>query len=372
MLNGSGLDAVSQLARTKLETVVERGKQRARGVMEYVHTHVPEDAIARGKALEWGFAPLVAEGAVPALVMQVGEAPRAVHNHALTQLAGKAGVPSKYLAELVRSPNDHLRHLGVEILRTHYHDTEAAGGRYLVRSVGQQVRGFLSDRYRRLDNRPLLDAFAAACQDVGAVPTDGTVSDVRIQVKAMLPEIVEPVPGEVMVLGVTWGNSDFGAAAYTMSMSVLRLICLNGATMEDVLRNVHLGRRLDHDISYSNRTYALDTAATVSATKDTVRALFSAERRERLVAGIRAAHEQQVEWTRWSRGLGSLLTKAESALAETLFEAADVTILPQGNSLWRASNVLSWLAEQTQDTEHRMDLERAAGAAIEHVMPKAA
>jgi hypothetical protein len=50
-------------------------------------------------------------------------------------------------------------------------------GAYLARSVTvgerEEIRGFLSSRFRRLDSRPILSAFAAACDQIGAVPVEG-------------------------------------------------------------------------------------------------------------------------------------------------------------------------------------------------------
>jgi hypothetical protein len=46
------------------------------------------------------------------------------------------------------------------------------------------------------------------------------------------------------------------------------------------------------------------------------------------------------------------------------FESPDVINLPEGNTAWRASNAISWVARHTEDAEMRLDLERAAGALV--------
>jgi len=50
--------------------------------------------------------------------------------------------------------------------------------RYLLRSLQQEVRGFLSDSYRRIDSRPVVEALAMAVQENGALPYEGYVTDV--------------------------------------------------------------------------------------------------------------------------------------------------------------------------------------------------
>ena len=400
-------------ARKRMEAIIEGGRQSALMVHERVNNHVPVDRIAKGKALRFGyvaqpaFKPAVLEAkplgdpaltglvndeGIPLqvaalldgepqaqsveeeegpskLVLEIADSTKElIHSHALTQIAGKAGIPSKYLKELAESGNPILQSLALEILDTHYRGTDLDASRFLLRSVDGELRGFLSDRYRRLDNRPLLDAFIEGCRDVGAVPVDGTVSDIRVAMKAYLPFILEPVPNEVMLVGVQWGNSDFGAAAYTLSLTVLRLWCTNKAVMENSLRNVHLGARLDDSINYSERTYRLDTETNVSATRDTVRELLSPQRVNAIQAVIKGAAEKKVEWNKLSPKIIAALTKSEQELAHEMFDGSDdIVMLPPQRTIWRASNVLSWIAGRTEDADHRLDLERAAGELLDKV-----
>jgi hypothetical protein len=67
----------------------------------------------------------------------------------------------------------------------------------------------------------------------------------------------------------------------------------------------------------------------------------------------------------------SQLTTATRALPKPVqksvldaFESNDVINLPEGNTAWRASNAISWIARNTDDPELRLDLERAAGALV--------
>lgn len=409
-------------ARAKMEKIIEGGRVSAARVFDRVQNHVPVDRLAKGKGLRFGYAStkeLAFEAQVPAfigdpaltgqvndegiplqvaallgeqqqqavdaasakddgpsrLVLEIAEGTKeAIHSHALTQIAGRAGIPGKYLAELSTSENPILRSLALEILESHYRGTDQALDRYLLRSVDGELRGFLSDKYRRLDNRPLLEAFALACQEMGAVPVDGTASDVRVAMKAFLPYVLEPVPNEVMLIGVEWANSDFGAAALTLSLVALRLWCTNKATMQNALRNVHLGRRLDENISYSEETYRLDTQATVSAMRDTVKDLLSPNRVNALQETIKAASAVKATWHSLPKKVLDAMTKSEAELAKKLYdeEQPDIMMLPAEKTVWRASNVLSWLAGQAKDADHKLDLERAAGEVIAMAAKKAA
>jgi len=42
----------------------------------------------------------------------------------------------------------------------------------------------------------------------------------------------------------------------------------------------------------------------------------------------------------------------------------DVELLPAGNTSWRLSNAVSWLAGQVEDGERRLELEKVAGQLV--------
>jgi hypothetical protein len=352
-------------ARDILEKKIETGRAAAMQVFERINREAPRDAIAKGQAIHFGVADYD-NMENPAIGLSLGSSEEClgIHKHALGQFAGRAGIPSAYLAELAGAEfGSWKRNLATEILSRHYHDGEK-NSRFLVRQVGTQVRGFLSDKYRRLDSRPLIEAFAAECAKVGAVPVDGTMSDTRVTMKALIPRVYEPVPGEVIALGIEWGNSDFGAALHSVRAFILRVWCLNGAVMENALAQVHLGRGISDDIELSQKTYELDTRASISALRDVVAGTLSEKAVNALCAGIQRADEEKVEWRSVSSKLGKKLLKSEMEEARKAFESDDVVNLPAGKSVWRVSNALSWLAGHTEDPDRKLELQRFAGEVI--------
>jgi hypothetical protein len=348
-------------ARSIMEKKIEEGRASTTRLFDHVMSQVPQDRIVRSGTLQFEDDPKLDE-----LTIRVGGTNRperdgfyTIHSHALGQMADKIGVPGAYLAKLVGG-EEWQRELAADILNEHFH-RGLPGGRFLARSTGGQVRGFLSDKFRRLDNRPLLEAFAGACQDVGAVPVEGVASETRIAMKAFLPMVFEPVPNEVMCLGVEWGNSDYGAARHSVRTMIWRLWCTNKATLEDALAQVHLGGRLPDDIELSQRTYELDTQASVSALRDVVRGLLGPAKVNALLEGIRQANEKNVEWKSLKTSLVKRLFKGELKAVEAAYESEDVINLPAGKSVWRMSNAISWIAGKAEDDKRRLELERIAG-----------
>jgi hypothetical protein len=367
---GSYEVAVSEAA-TKARDIMERkitsGQASAAALLEHINTNIPVDAIARGQALMFDNA---SGGRLEVgFRNQIGSMMK-VHKHALGQIAAKAEIPMSYLSDLVTAQDGWKRDLSARILNDHFgkvtveRKEDLSQNRHLVRSVNGEVRGFLSDKYRRLDSRPLLEAFAGACQALGAVPVDGTVTDTRVALKAFLPMVFEPVPNEVMCLGIEWSNSDFGAGKHALRAFIFRLWCANGATMEDALSQVHLGGRLSDNIEFSQRTYMADTRAQTLALGDVVKGTLGPANVAVLLQTIKAADEKRIEWRSVSSLLGKKLLKEELSAARDAFESDDVINLPAQKSIWRASNAVSWIAGKAENADRKLELQRIAGQVI--------
>lgn len=354
-------EAVSR-ARTMMEEKIEAGRASALATFEYIHDHVPDDFIVRGNKLE--FSPGTE-------VVQVGfsqggtERQMILHRNAVSQIAERADLPAGYIQDLVFSPVDWKRELGARTLNDFYHEHQKernpAGQRYLLRAINGELRGVLSDRYRRLDSAPLVQAFADACQTIGAVPVEGVVTDTRFVIKAFLPMVFEPVKNEVMCLGVEWSNSDFGNGKHALRSYIFRLACYNGATTEDVMAQMHMGSQLPDNIEFSKRTYEADTRTQVSALRDMVTKTLAPKRVNGLLETIRRADEKGIEWKQVGANLTKKLLKNELQAVRDAYESPDVINLPPSRSVWRVSNAISWFAKTVKSADRKLELERLAG-----------
>jgi hypothetical protein len=352
--------AAAVTARAKLEALIAHGAGRAAAVVNQVMTQQPTDELVRAPAVT--FSP--ADGAhLTARFNSDNDRDRPIHRHALQQLAGRLGVPWSYLETLLDASHEGgwgaelaARNLN-ELLRNAVDPTT----RYLVRSVKGEARGWLSDRFRRLDCRPIVEAFALACQRIGAVPCEGHALETKIAIKAMLPTVYEPVKHEVMTFGVVLENSDFGNGALTLRSFMLRLFCTNTAICDHNVREVHLGAKLAEDIEWSDETYQLDTRRMAAMVGDVVRGQLGPAKIDTLMAAIVKANDEQVNPEKMLATLGKSLTKGEVGQVVTKFNSPDVELLPPGNTQWRMSNAVSWRAGQLPDEERRLELEKVAG-----------
>lgn len=141
---------------------------------------------------------------------------------------------------------------------------------------GAQVRGVLSDSYRRIDSQSTLIAFLEEAKRQGAVICDAYMSDTKVWAETILPApltIPTAKNGHVVIfMGARFSTSDYGDGALDMRAFLLNGVCLNGMVRESVWKQIHLGAKLPGNLRLSDRTYELDTQATVSAVRDLARA----------------------------------------------------------------------------------------------------
>ena len=256
-------------ATHKLEQLIVQGRTKASEVVDHVMNHQPSDRLARGGELN--FEPDAEANAV--LIdypdPQVAIIRQRLHRHSIQQMAQTTDLPLKFIDGLQQSSEPWARELLAHNLKTIFAN-RFGKSRYLLRSVHGEVRGFLSDRYRRLDSRPIIEAFATAVRQKGALPYDGYVTDTKVALQAIMPEVYEPIPGEMVAYGLSLENSDFGNGALSVRAYLLRIWCSNLAITQEEMRQVHLGRRLDDSMICSQRTYELDAETTVSALRDVI------------------------------------------------------------------------------------------------------
>lgn len=308
------------------------------------------------------------------LMLNMPEGEFSLHNNAVGQLADRMGVPTRYLKQLAAG-EPWQRSLAAQILNQHSDWTQR--NRVLIRAVGMQVRGVLSDSYRRLNSVQILTAFVEAAAGQGAVVSDAYMNDTKVWAETILPEpIVIPTAknGDVVIFaGARFSTSDYGDGAVDMRAFMLNGACLNGMVRESVMKQVHLGGRLPDNLSLSQRTYELDTRTTVSAVRDLTSGLFSADNIREKAYEIQGASEMEVDLEREIKKLtkdGGLL-KAEGQEVEKLLMKNDPEDGVQGAStLWKLTQAITAHA-RTLTPERSRELHEISGHLLSRVkLPK--
>lgn len=338
------------------------GQQKAAVAFESLADNVPQDAIISANKLHF-------DTSGERLLIGWADESRTLHRHALGQLVEKTHVGIRPFDHWMRPAKTEKnpdggeqweRELAAHVLeQTYQHRT----GRHLLRSINGEVRGFMSDKYRRLDVLPILSAVVQEAREAGAVAINATTSDIQTSFKMVIPEIIEAYPGEFGAYGFEFVNSDYGARMVMIRIFWLRPACLNGAVLSRQLGQVHLGRAIPDEIELSVKTMELDTETMVSAARDVTKSILLPETVTNTIDLIKVQAGTEVSWQAVEKKLTSALSKGDLKLVKDYFEGEDVINLPPVRSNWRAAQALGFMAK-TADGDRKIDLEELAGKLI--------
>lgn len=248
--------------------------------------------------------------------------------------------------------------------------------RFLLRFVGDELRGFMSRSYgRHLASKPMLAAFLSSVNGAGAEPVDATSSAVKNTLSCYLPIVFEPTPKEYVAVGVRWTNSDFGAGRLTVSLAMMSIARGTSVVLSDEYSRRHIGSVIQDDdlLEISDETAAKEVEAAASGIKDAVDSLLKPESVKRLMGAIERAREQKVDWTTLRRDLKKFLYEEELKTVDKAIELGTNALPSPGTGAngeplptkWWTMNILALLAEQAPDAERKIELQQEAGHYLE-------
>ena len=356
MIDGKAAGVKATMERLINEGKIAQDYIAPIGVNLKAKSHTPVITFSGGQPTD-GFTEVEEISSQP-LTMNMPDGQFSLHDNAIGQLADRMGVPSRYLRNLAGGGQAWQVLLAAEILNQHSDWTQRS--RVLVRAVGQQVRGVLSDSYRRLNSVEILTAFVQEAAGQGAVISDAYMNDTKVWAETILPQpIIVPTAknGDVVIFaGARFSTSDYGDGAVDMRAFLLNGACLNGMVRESVMKQVHLGSKLPDTLALSRETYELDTRTTVSAVRDLTKGLFSRENLEQKAYEIQGASEIEVdpekEITKLTKS--GLLLKQEGKEVEKILMKNDPDDGVQGAAtLWKLTQAITAHARELSPERSR-------------------
>ncbi len=314
--------------------------------------------------------PVITFSGEGSLQMNMPDGQFSIHDNAIGQLADRMGIPSRYLRGLAAG-EPWAKHLAATLLNEHSGWTQRS--RVLVRTVGQQVRGVLSDSYRRLNSVEILTAFVQETAEQGAVISDAYMNDTKIWAETILPTpITVPTAknGDVIIFaGARFSTSDYGDGAVDMRAFLLNGACLNGMVRESVMKQVHLGSKLPDNLQLSQQTYELDTKTTVSAVRDLTKGLFSKDNLMQKAYEIQGASEIEVDFEHELKRLtrdGGLLKQEGKEVEKILMRNDPEDGVQGGATLWKLTQAITAHARELTPERSR-ELHEISGQLLNRV-----
>ena len=350
---------------------------KAVGVRETMDRLISEGKIAQDYIAPIGVnlkindhSPVITFSANGSLRMDMPDGQFSLHDNAIGQLADRMGIPQRYLRGLA-SGEPWAKQLAATLLNEHSGWTQRS--RVLVRTVGTQVRGVLSDSYRRLNSVEILTAFVQEAAQQGAVISDAYMNDTKIWAETILPTpLTVPTAnnGDVVIFaGARFSTSDYGDGAVDMRAFLLNGACLNGMVRESVMKQVHLGSKLPDNLQLSQQTYELDTKTTVSAVRDLTKGLFSKDNLMKKAIEIQGASEINVDFEHELKRLtrdGGLLKQEGKEVEKILMRNDPEDGVQGGATLWKLTQAITAHARELSPERSR-ELHELSGQLLNRV-----
>lgn len=365
---------LNEVVMNKVQRMID-GK--AVGVRETMDRLISEGKIAQDYIAPIGVnlkvndhSPVITFSANGSLRMDMPDGQFTLHDNAIGQLADRMGIPQRYLRGLA-SGEPWAKQLAATLLNEHSGWTQRS--RVLVRTVGKQVRGVLSDSYRRLNSVEILTAFVQEAAQQGAVISDAYMNDTKIWAETILPTpLTVPTAnnGDVVIFaGARFSTSDYGDGAVDMRAFLLNGACLNGMVRESVMKQVHLGSKLPDNLQLSQQTYELDTKTTVSAVRDLTKGLFSKDNLMKKAIEIQGASEIDVDFEHELKRLtrdGGLLKQEGKEVEKILMRNDPDDGVQGGATLWKLTQAITAHARELSPERSR-ELHELSGQLLNRV-----
>lgn len=243
----------------------------------------------------------------------------------------------------------------------------------LVRTVDGNVRAFLSDRYKPLENavaaNQLLPALFEMRDKVQIVSSN--ISDKFMHIKVISHELEGEVKvGQIVRGGISVRNSEVGCGAFDVSLFVMVLACMNGMIREHSMKAYHVGKRLGNtevgenvDI-YAPETLIADSQAFALKVRDTIRHAFDRQKFEEELERFRMAADNKMNTKVINESIEDVTKRFSLNVGEgkevlsRLLEAGDFT-------QWGLSNAVTNLANDVDSYDRATELEKIGGQIID-------
>lgn len=293
------------------------------------------------------------------------------------QLASKLAIPKNYYDRMrVEAPAllvGNVNHwLGQAV-------ADEKEKKMLVRTLDGNVRAFLSDRYRPLDNCDLAEAILPVLQEQELVITSCEITERRMYIKAFDRRVEREIKlqgtdpahtfiNDIVCPSICISNSEVGCGSLSVAAGLFTGGCTNFAIFNDSrMRKYHIGSKMSGgDELYAlltDQTKRLTDAATWAQARDVVKSAFEIARFEELVGRVQATTENKIEGNVvevmevTARRFGFNDTEKESVLKHLI----------QGGSLTQYGlfNAITRAAEDLPDYDRATQFERFGGDVIE-------
>lgn len=271
------------------------------------------------------------------------------------QIGNRLNIPAAYYNKMLETAPDLLAHNV-----NNWFQREPANR--MIRTLDGSARAFLSNRYRRIDNRDILEAALPVLNQIQDARFESCqITESRMYVKVINPRLeTEVTVGDVVQAGVIISNSEVGHGAVNIQPLILRLVCMNGMVVNDAAtKKHHIGRinsADDNYLLYSDKTIAAEDHAFILKIQDTVKAAVDEARFNHVVDLMRDAAGAKMTTT----NIPAVVKLASKNFGLTENEGEGVLnrlIVDNNFTLYGLSNAVTRYSQDVESYDRATDLE---------------
>jgi Domain of unknown function (DUF932) len=280
-------------------------------------------------------------------------------SYAHGQMASRLSIPKVYYDKMLKQSPDLLS-------ANVNHWLEERKETSLIRTLRGQMRAFLSNRYRIVDNHEILAMVLPEIAEMG----DGmwiascNVTDEKMYLKVVNTNIEAAISvGDPVQAGFVLSNGELGNGSISVEPFIYRLVCTNGLTLKDAKqRKNHAGRANE-----STDLYAIDTIQAIDKAfklkiRDLVRNAISITTFRDAVADLQGAKNdvitghaaKAVEVTAKAIGLNG---DESSSVLDHLIRSGDLSRFGMVNAVTRT-------AEDIESYDRATEVERLGSSVL--------
>ena len=285
------------------------------------------------------------------------------------QIAARLNIPYRYYAKMQNEAPDLLDQ---NVNRWLNQNPE----RRMIRVLDGNVRAFLSDRYRRLDNLELCAAVLPVINEMkGANIESCEVTPTHLYLKVVNRRLKAEIRvGDVVQAGFVVSNSEVGLGSLRVEPLVFRLVCKNGLICKDIAqKKYHVGRQVNVSDDnayelYSDETLAQDDKTFFMKVQDVVRCAVDEAKFALTVDKLRDATQiplkhDPVKAVELLADKFQLTENERGDILRQLFIGAD-------NSRYGLINAVTAASKIAKSYERATDLERIGGEILALPVPQ--
>lgn len=283
----------------------------------------------------------------------------AIDDNAHQQIASRLQIPYRYYERMRRE----FPYLLDANLNAWFRKTPE---KRMLRTLDGNIRAFLSDRYRRLDNLELAEAvFPVISQMHGAEIMSCEITESYMYIKVVNHSLKAEIDvNDVVKAGLVISNSEVGLGSLKVEPLLYRLVCKNGLIVKDYAqKRYHVGRQIEGTDTayelYSDATLQADDKAFFMKVQDTVRTSVDEMKFHMAVDKFRATKEESI---------GDDPGKAVEVLADRYvlnqIEKGSIMrhlVISGDNTMFGLINAVTRASQDMEDYNRATELERLGG-----------